>query len=204
MNINEMDLEQVETRMNEVKSMLHEDGADLDALEAEINELKTRKATILAEIETRKAEINEVIESAAEITPIEERSKKMETIEVRNTKEYIDAYANYIKTGSDKACRALLSENASAEVLADNTGTVPVPEVVYDIIKTAWDNNEITSLVKKTYIKGNLKVGFEVAATPAHVHAEGDEEPDEELLTIGIVNLIPESIKKWINCFAIA
>ena len=48
MNINEMDLEQVETRMDEVKSMLHEDGADLDALEAEINELKTRKATVLA------------------------------------------------------------------------------------------------------------------------------------------------------------
>lgn len=199
MNINEMDLEQVETRMNEVKSMLHEDGADLDALEAEINELKTRKATVLAEIETRKAEINEVIESAAEITPIEERSKKMETIEVRNTKEYIDAYANYIKTGSDKACRALLSENASAEALESNTGTVPVPEVVYDIIKTAWDNNEITSLVRKTYIKGNLKVGFEASADPASVHPEGAEEPNEEELTLGIVNLIPESIKKWIT-----
>ena len=123
----------------------------------------------------------------------------METIEVRNTKEYIDAYANYIKTGSDKACRALLSENASAEALEINTGTVPVPEVVYDIIKTAWERNEITSLVKKTYIKGNLKVGFEVSADPAVVHPEGAQEPDEEELTIGIVNLIPQSIKKWIT-----
>ena len=199
MDINKMDLEQVETRMAEVKTLLHEPEADLDALEAEINELTTRKQTIMAEIETRKAEIDEVITKAAEVQPIQERSKKMETIEVRNTKEYIDAYANYIKTGSDKACRALLSENASAEALVSNTGTVPVPEVVYDIIKTAWERNEITSLVKKTYIKGNLKVGFEVSAEGAFVHPEGAEEPKEEELTLGIVNLIPQSIKKWIT-----
>ena len=31
--------------------------------------------------------------------------------EVRNSKEYIDGYANYIKTGDDSECRALLSEN---------------------------------------------------------------------------------------------
>ena len=191
MNINEMDLEQVETRMAEVKDLLHEDGADLDALETEIGELKTRKADIMAEIETRKAEITEVIEEAKEIEPIEERRIEVENIEVRNTKEYINAYADYIKTGDDKNCRALLTENAS--------GTVAVPELVYDIVKSAWEKEGIMALVKKTYMRGNLKVGFEIEADPAYVHTEGDGAVDEESLTLGIVNLVPASIKKWIS-----
>lgn len=192
MNINEMDLEQVETRMAEVKDMLHEDGADLDALENEINELKTRKASIMAEIETRKAEINEVIEAAKEIEPIEERRETMENIEVRNTKEYINAYANYIKSGDDKACRALLTENVS--------GTVAVPELVYDIVKNAWEKEGIMALVKKTYIRGNLKIGFEISSTGATVHTESaNTAVSEETLVLGIVNLVPASIKKWIS-----
>ena len=192
MNINEMDLEQVETRMAEVKDLLHEDGADLDALETEIGELKARKADILAEIETRKAEINEVIDSAAEVAPIEERSLTMENIEVRNTKEYINAYADYIKSGDDRNCRALLTENVS--------GTVAVPEFVYDIVKTAWEKEGIMSLVKKTYMRGNLKIGFEISATGATVHTEAaNSAVSEENLVLGIVNLVPASIKKWIS-----
>lgn len=192
MPISEMDLEQVESRMAEVKGLLHEDGADLDALEAEITELKTRKAQIIADIETRKAEINEVIEEAKEIEPIEERRTTMETIEVRNTKEYINAYANYIKSGDDKACRALLTENVS--------GTVAVPELVYEIVKNAWEKEGIMSLVKKTYIRGNLKVGFEISSTGATVHTEAaNTAVSEETLVMGIVNLVPASIKKWIS-----
>lgn len=193
MNINEMDLEQVETRMAEVKDLLHEDGADLDALETEIGELKTRKADIMAEIETRKAEINEVIETAAEIEPIEERRIEVENIEVRNTKEYINAYAEYIKTGDDKACRALLTENAT-------NGTVAVPELVYEIVKNAWAKEGIMNLVKKTYIRGNLKIGFEISSTGATVHTEAaNSAVSEETLVLGIVNLVPASIKKWIS-----
>ena len=192
-NIKEMDLEQVEARMAEVKEMLHADDADLDALESEINELTTRKATILADIETRKAEITEVIEQAKEIAPIEERRQNMENIEVRNTKEYINAYAQYIKTGDDKACRGLLSENATG-------GTVAVPELVYDIVKNAWEKEGIMSLVKKTYIRGNLKIGFEISSTGATVHTESTNSAvSEETLVLGIVNLVPASIKKWIS-----
>lgn len=190
--IKEMDLEQVEERMAEVKELLHADDADLDALETEINELTERKAKVLDEINTRKAEINEVIEKAKEIEPIEERSKKkMEDIEVRNTKEYINAYANYIKTGDDKACRALLTENAS--------GTIAVPEIVYEIVKNAWQKEGVMSLVKKTYLKGNLKIGFEISSTGATVHTEGGEAVSEETLVLGIVELQAKSIKKWIS-----
>lgn len=190
--IKNMDLEQIETRMAEVKNLLHEPEADLDALENEINELNTRKAAVLADIEQRKAEINEVIERAAEVQTIE-KEDKMENIEVRNTKEYINAYAQYIKTGDDKNCRALLTENVSG-------GTVAVPELVYDIIKNAWEKEGIMALVKKTYLRGNLKIGFEISATGATVHTESaNSAVSEETLVLGIVNLVPASIKKWIS-----
>ena len=117
--------------------------------------------------------------------------RNMENIEVRNSKEYIDAYAEYLKSGNDKECRALISENAS--------GGVAVPELVYDIVKTAWEREGIMSRVRKSYLKGNLKVGFEISSTDAAVHTEGAAAPSEETLVLGIVNLVPASIKKWIS-----
>ena len=116
----------------------------------------------------------------------------MNNMEIRNTPEYIDAYAEYIKTTDDKECRALLTENVS--------GTVPVPEFVYDIVKTAWERNEITRLVRKTYVRGNLKVGFEISADGAIKHTEAaNSAANEENLVLGIVNMVPVSFKKWIS-----
>lgn len=115
----------------------------------------------------------------------------MENIEIRNTKEYIDAYADYIKTGKDAEVRALLTENAS--------GTVAVPELVYDIVKTAWEKEGIMNLVRKSYLKGNLKVGFEISGDSAVVHTEGAAAIDPENLVLGIVNMVPKSIKKVVQ-----
>lgn len=190
MEIREMDLEQVETRLAEVKDLLNVDGADLESLETEIRGLKERKAEIKAEIETRKKEVEEVVTSGVEVrTFTEERKTDME---IRNTKEYIDAYAEYIKTGNDRNCRALLTENAAA-------GTVPVPELVYDIVKTAWEKEGIMALVRKSYLKGNLKVGFEISADPANLHTEGGNAINPENLVLGVVNLVPQSIKKVVQ-----
>jgi len=193
MEIKEMDLEQVETRLAEVKDMLHEDGADLEALETEIRSLKDRRQEIHAEIEARKAEVKEVMETAKEVRTFEEERthEKMDIKELRNSKEYIDAYAEYIK-GDDKAVRSLLTTNAVG-------GTVAVPELVYDIVKTAWDRNEILNRVKKTFLKGNLKIGFERSSEIAVFHTEGANAPDEEALVLGIVSLVPQSVKKWID-----
>lgn len=190
MEIREMDLEQVETRLAEVKDLLNVDGADLESLETEIRGLKERKAEIKADIETRKKEVEEVVTSGVEVrTFTEERKTEME---IRNTKEYMDAFADYIKTNDDRACRSLLTENATA-------GTVPVPELVYDIVKTAWEREGIMSLVRKSYLKGNLKVGFEISGDPAVIHTEGGNAIDPENLVLGVVNLVPKSIKKVIQ-----
>ena len=134
--------------------------------------------------------MEEVISGKGEI--VERNIEMTEKVEVRNSKEYIDAFAEYIKTGSDAECRALLTENAT-------NGTVPVPEFVYDIVKTAWEKNGITNLVRKTAIKGNLKVGFEISGDGAIKHTEGDVAIDPENLVLGVVNLIPVSIKKAIQ-----
>ena len=190
MEIREMDLEQVETRLAEVKDLLNVDGADLESLETEIRALKDRRAEIKADIETRKKEVEEVVTSGVEVrTFTEERKTDME---IRNTKEYMDAFADYIKTNDDRNCRALLTENAAA-------GTVPVPELVYDIVKTAWEKEGIMALVRKSYLKGNLKVGFEISSDGAVIHTEGGNAIDPENLGLGVVNLVPQSIKKVIQ-----
>jgi len=186
-----MELYEIEARKAEIAKLIDTATAEeLAAFEEEIRslnaEIEERKAAAKDAAEVRSAVANgagTVIESFKEETKME--------IEVRNSKQYVDAFANYIKTGSDKECRALLTENAS--------GSVPVPELVNNAIMHAWEKDEIISLVRKTYIKGNLKVGFEQSADAAVVHTEGAAAPSEEVLTLGVVELVPASIKKWIT-----
>ena len=189
-----MRIDEIETRKAEIRSILDSDQEfDVDALAEEVRQLDAEKAEIeeraAKEAELRNAVAPSVIAEIEETVQKEER--KMENIEVRNSKEYIDAYAEYLKTGDDKQCRALLTENVS--------GSVAVPELVYDIVKTAWDREGIMALVKKSYIKGNLKVGFELSATDAAIHTEGQTAPSEETLVLGTVSIVPASIKKWIT-----
>ena len=189
-----MRIDEIETRKAEIRSILDSDQEfDVDALAEEVRQLDAEKAEIeeraAKEAELRNAVAPSVIAEIEETVQKEER--KMENIEVRNSKEYIDAYAEYLKTGDDKQCRALLTENVS--------GSVAVPELVYDIVKTAWDREGIMALVKKSCIKGNLKVGFELSSTDAAVHTEGQTSPSEETLVLGTVSIVPASIKKWIT-----
>ena len=192
-----LDIEQVEARSAELateidKAETHE---AMDSINDEITALEERKAQIKLEIEERKRDIEAVVKGQGDvIEKVEER--KEETMEIRNSKEYIDAYAEYIKTGNDMECRKLTTEN---DTTPNGTGTVAVPEFVYDIVKTAWDREGIMSLVRKSYLKGNLKVQFEISGSDAAIHTEGAAAVSEETLVLGIVTLVPQSIKKWIS-----
>lgn len=193
--IMELTSEQIETRMSEIKDLIekNEEGTDFEALNLELDSIQTRKS-FLAE-EARKADIVAVVneETTSETTiEIPKEERKMADKEIRNSEEYINAFANYIKTGKDTECRALLTEMASG-------GVIPVPSFVEDEIRTAWDENKILSRVKKSYMKGIVRVGFEISADGAVVHTEGDNAPSEEKLVLGIVELKPASIKKWIT-----
>lgn len=116
----------------------------------------------------------------------------MDNKEIRNSKEYVDAYADYIKTGSDKELRSILSTNVEG-------GILPVPEIVTSTIQTAWDRETLMSRVRTTNLRGNIKVGFELSATDAEVHVEGSGAVTEEELTFGIITMVPKTIKKWIS-----
>lgn len=193
MDFKEMSVEELLERRSAIAEEVDAEGADLDALETEVKsineELEARK-----EAEAQKAEIRaEVANGAGEIReeiPTEER-KVMTLEEIRSSHEYNVAYANYIKTEDDSECRALLTENVS--------GDVPVPTYVEGRIRTAWQRNGLMDLVRKVYIKGNLKVGFELSATAATVHTESTTPIAEEELHLGAVSLIPASIKKFIR-----
>lgn len=190
--IKNLSAEECEARRKEIAEEMNAEGADLEALNLEADALNERRKALIEAEEQRKALANSVA-NTNDVTTVEERKeeKKMENIEVRNTEAYINAFADYIKTENDAECRALLTENVS--------GDVPVPEFVYDIVKTAWNREGIMSRVRKSYIKGNLKVGFEISADPAEVHTEGGNAVTEEDLTLGVVTLVPASIKKWIS-----
>lgn len=199
MELKDMTIEQLEERRAAIATEIDADGADLDALEEEARsikeELEARKAEEARAAEAKKAEIRAKI--AAGAGKVIEKGKKEERTEmnekeIRNSKEYIDAFANYIKTGDDSECRALLTLNATG-------GQVPVPEYVEGRVRAAWERNGLMDLVTKSYIRGNLKIGFEISATGAVVHTEGAEAPAEETLTLGVVTLVPASIKKWIR-----
>lgn len=188
-----LDIEQIEARAAEIANELTDaDAAGIELLNAEIDAITERKAQIAAEIEQRKADLEAVIKGAGKVIEETTEERKVTNMEIRNTPEYIEAYAKYIKTGKDTECRALLTENAAS-------GTVPVPELVENRIRTAWERNEIWGRITKTYVRGNLKVGFEVSASDAAVHVEGDVAPAEEELVLGVVQLIPQTIKKWIS-----
>ncbi len=188
-----LDIEQIEARSAELTSEIEiaETNEAMDAIQNELDAIEERKAQIKLEIEQRKADMAAVIQEQGDVIEEVKDERKVTTMEVRNTPEYINAYAEYIKSGNDMECRTLLTENVS--------GSVAIPDFVYDIVKTAWDKEGIMSLVRKSYLKGNLKVQFEISGSDAAIHTEGAAAVSEENLVLGIVTLVPQSIKKWIS-----
>lgn len=198
MNFSEMESEALVERRKAIgEECNNKSGEELDTLEQELNainaELETRKAAFEKRQNILKAVAGGAGETVEEIK--EERKENPMTIkEIRKSHEYVEAFANYIKTGKDDECRALLSTNATAA-----TGYVPVPEYVEERVRTAWQRLGLMDLVRKTYVKGNLKVAFELSASDADIHAEGAAAISEETLTFGVTELKPESIKKMLR-----
>ena len=189
--------EELDKRASEIAAETAEADKDqLEALNSELDSIEERKTALKVEIEETRKAAEAVANGAGKTIETRKDEKKMADIEIRNSKEYIDAYAEYIKSGNAMECRKLTSEN---DTTPNGTGTVAVPEFVYDIVKTAWQREGIMSLVRKSYLKGNLKVQFEISGTDAVIHTEGDTAVSEQTLVLGIVTLVPQSIKKWIS-----
>lgn len=208
MNFDEMRMEDIEARKAELRKVVEsldvnsEDYAvRMQEIETETDNLEARESAIKAEVK-RNADIIERLkrgegEEMKDRADIEvgknERKddKSMTNKEVRNSNEYAAAFLRMMKSGDDKECRSLLTEAVS--------GSVPVPEYLESEVKTAWEEHALLGLVKQTSFKGNVRVAFEMTADGANIHVEGTDAPDEEELTLGVVEIAAQSIKKWIT-----
>ena len=194
-------LEEINQRKIELRDEIEnlEDETKVEEINQEIENLNSEAEEL--EKHNEETEVAKEMEEKKfvpkEIKKMEER--KMEnSLEFRNSKEYINAYAEYVKGEKDaKELRALLTTNAGT--VTGSSSTVEVPDMIYDIVKTAWNREELMSRVRRISVKGNLKVQFEVSGGDAQIHAEGGDPVTEESLVLGVVSLTPQSIKKWIS-----
>ena len=187
--LKDMTIEQLEARKAEIMKEIDKPECDLKALEEEARAIKE-------EIERRKKEESDREAIRQLVAAGKAAGKKVVTPvksdeEIRGSKEYAEAYKNFVLTGDDSECRALLTTNAS--------GAVPVPVIVDTAIRTAWENNAVTARLNRTFLRGNFKAAFERSADGAYEHTEGTTAPTEETLQIGIVELVPKNVKKWIT-----
>lgn len=188
--------DQIEERISALKSeistadetRLSEINGELEAIEARRNELIEIEAR---KVEERKKVAEDLTLPIIEEMPQEER-KMVDIKEFRNSKEYVNAFAEYIKTNDDTELRTLLSTNVEG-------GTIAVPDFVANEIKTAWDNEMLMAKVPTIAISGNYEVMFEISGSDAVIHVEGSGAVAEEELVEGIAKIEPISIKKWIS-----
>ena len=189
--------EEIEARKVEIREEVEntEEVEKIEELTEEVEALNEEEKQI-EEQEKQEEEAKEIEEKSFQVKEsVKEEKRNMENKEMRNTKEYIDAYAEYIK-GNDKELRALITTDGYT---TGNSATVEVPAMVYDIVKTAWEREDLMARVRTLSVQGNLKVQFEVSGDAAVVHQEGNSAVSEESLVLGVVTLTPVSIKKWIS-----
>lgn len=194
-----LDMADLEKRSLEIAEEVKTAESDaLDTLSAELDAIEERKAVIKAEADEKRAAMEEVLAGKGEtIEEKQEDKRTMDSKEIRNSKEYRDAFIEYIKNNGDldklnEEKRALLTVNAE-------NGTIAVPVSVEEKIQTAWENDEIMQRITRTYFKGNLKVGFESSATGAVFHVEGSGAVTPQDLTISYIELIPQMAKKVVE-----
>ena len=193
-------LQEIEARKMEIREEVEaaETTEQVEELEKEVDTLNEEIEKINEQKENEdiaeQLENNEVV--AEEVSIEEERNIGGNKMETRNTKEYINAYAEYLKTENADELRALVTTGGYA---TGNSNTVEVPDMVYDIVKTAWEKEELISLVRRLSVQGNMKVQFEVSGSDASIHTEGNGAVSEEELILGVVQLTPVSIKKWLS-----
>ena len=195
-NLIEKSVEELEARQAEIAGMETE-GVETEEIEARAGELEAIQAELQARANAAakaEEERQAVANGAGEVREEKQEEKKMEVSEIRNTPEYLDAYAQYVRTGNDAECRTvLLSKNAPA------SGQLPVPDMLIQTIATAWEKNEFLNKIRKTYFRGNLRVPFELSATGAWKHIEGTTGLTEEEITIGIISISPNNVKKLVR-----
>lgn len=190
--IMKLNIEELEKRKAEIAIETDEANAEqLETLNAELDAIEERAKAINLEIEEKRKAAEAVANGAGKEIEVRKESHTMTNMEIRNTHEYIEAFAKYCKTGDDRECRSLLTENVTG-------GVVPVPVFVGEIVAERLKASQILSRVRRMNAAGNVKVGFEISAPAAGTHTEGGSAISEEELVLGVVTLVPKTYKKFV------
>lgn len=202
MDINTMTMQQVESRLAEIKGLISAEDADLDALENEIDALEARKAAIIAETERRNAIVSKISAGAGAVTEsrTSEETTNMPKTYNAASPEYRSAWLKNIA----KASGLDFGEMGAEERDAFTVTTANTPNVVPTVIL-----NRIIELVESRSpmyndaTKSGLAQGFSIprhtgiTQGDAAVTTEGVAN-DDEADTFDLVPLVGEEIKKHV------
>ena len=147
--IKDMTIEELDARSAEIVAEVE----NPETTEERLKELEGVSIEIEAkkdELRTAASEAKEVREAVAEskvvvgeIKDIIKEDRKMSNKEVCASAEYREAFKNYVMTGKDAECRALLTENVG-------TGVVRGGENGGDIVKNRSGETGVTSSERKS------------------------------------------------------
>lgn len=152
MNIEEMTLDQVNTRLKEIKEESRKADADIDALTDEVEKLNARKSVLEEEKRTaeKRAKLQSMVVEGAG-NPVEERTFGTDSMEYRT------AFMNYVLKGTRSD---VLKFEKRSDVAGQSTDLgVMIPEtVIQEIIKDLQKvYGQLYSRVRKTNIQGGVK-----------------------------------------------
>jgi len=177
---------------------------EADKIDEEVKELENEEKELEEQRSSFKAQEERMsLTKNLSKTAIEERKSQIETMEnvnVLNSKEYEQLYADYIRGKVDeKEVRSFLQTRDGNANLSTQTQYVPIPEVMQGYVETAWYTyGKFSRLVSETFEPAIFKIPVEVSATGANWHDENGEAVSQEEITFGQIVLQPKMIKKYI------
>lgn len=187
-NFEKSDVETRDKLVEEVET-LGKESTSIDEDLAALEEVRAR----FEEQEKRMSLINTV--SAPTVV---ERAKEIKH-DILDSAEYKEAWVESIKRNDVKIAQKVLRDDP-VYGMATTNDNVPVPTIWQSYVETAWYNyGKFSRLVTKSYVQGYLAIPVEESATGAVVHTEGADAPTEEAIVLGLIELKPAMIKKWIS-----
>ncbi len=120
MEIENMKMEDIEVRMEEIRGLIDAPDADLTALNAEVDQLTQRKADIIKAAEDRKALEAKVLESGKTVRTFEKENKKMNENFAVDSVEYRNAWVKSI-SGRDMSVEERAALTSAGAVIPTMT-----------------------------------------------------------------------------------
>ena len=191
MEIRDMSIEDIQTRMSEINVEMVADGADLEALDAEIDSLNARKAELKQQAEDRKEEVRAVVEDGEHIKNLESETIMEERTFAVDSVEYRDAYLKSLMgKGLNIEERTALSSAASV-----------IPTETLNKIYGKLEENQLIAELNALHIPGYVSVPKATTVNDAAWTAMGTAATDSADV-VGYVALTAKKLIKTIEITA--